>query len=289
MKELHALVDFENVQPTFEELATLAPGCTDVWLFHGPHQARQAQQLAADHSGVTLVPRSGKGPNALDFHLAFYLGYVAARHPAAHFVVVANDRGYDPVIAHARMLKFTVKRVGRKAKPPITVKSAAKTAAKSAAMSVAPTAAKKPARAAKAAPAKKAATAKALASVKKAPAKKTQTKQAPAKKAANPKTPAPKVPAQSQAAVPAESKDFIRIKNGLAKMGDKAPHKLQAFLRHIGALLGKGSTAEQIDGVVQKLEKSGLVRIAGIWFCTVKARLTILLIAASAIIEWPKD
>jgi hypothetical protein len=42
---------------------------------------------------VTLVPRSGQGPNALDFHLSFYLGYVAARHPDAVLVVVANDRG----------------------------------------------------------------------------------------------------------------------------------------------------------------------------------------------------
>ena len=130
MKELHALVDFENVQPTLEELTKLAPGVTDVWLFHGPHQAKQARQLAAAHSGVTLVPRSGKGPNALDFHLTFYLGYLVARHPAAQFVVVANDRGYDPMIAHARMLKFTVKRAGHKAKPALTVKPAAKPAAR---------------------------------------------------------------------------------------------------------------------------------------------------------------
>lgn len=122
MKELHALVDYENVQPTLEELASLAPGFTNVWLFHGPHQVKQAQQLAAAHSGVTLVPGSSKGPNALDFHLTFYLGYVAARHPDAHLVVVANDKGYDPMIAHARMLKFTVKRVGHKAKPPAALK-----------------------------------------------------------------------------------------------------------------------------------------------------------------------
>ncbi len=102
-------MDFENVQPTLEELAKLAPGFTDLWLFHGPHQAKQVQQMAAAHRGVTLVPRSGKGPNALDFHLSFYLGYVAAKHPDPHLVVVANDRGYDPMIAHARILKFTVR------------------------------------------------------------------------------------------------------------------------------------------------------------------------------------
>lgn len=97
MKELHALVDFENVQPSLEALAKLAPGFTDVWLFHGPHQAKQAQAFAASHARVTLVPRSGQGPNALDFHVAFYLGYVAAKHPDTELVVVANDCGYDPM------------------------------------------------------------------------------------------------------------------------------------------------------------------------------------------------
>jgi hypothetical protein len=97
MKELHALVDFENVQPSLEALAKLAPGFTDVWLFHGPHQAKQAQAFAASHARVTLVPRSGQGPNALDFHVAFYLGYVASKHPDAELVVVANDLGYDPM------------------------------------------------------------------------------------------------------------------------------------------------------------------------------------------------
>lgn len=42
MKELHALVDFQNAQPTLEVLAKLAPGFTDVWLFQGPHQAKWA-------------------------------------------------------------------------------------------------------------------------------------------------------------------------------------------------------------------------------------------------------
>jgi hypothetical protein len=87
MKDLHALVDYENVQPSLEALAKLAPGFTDVWLFHGPHQAKQAQAFAASHERVTLVPRSGQGPNALDVHVAFYLGYVAAKHPDAELVV----------------------------------------------------------------------------------------------------------------------------------------------------------------------------------------------------------
>ena len=92
MKEQHVLLDFENVQPSLDALTKLVPGFTDVWLFHDPHQAKQAQAFAASHERVTLVPRSGQGPNALDFHLSFYLGYVAAKHPDAELVVVANDQ-----------------------------------------------------------------------------------------------------------------------------------------------------------------------------------------------------
>jgi len=55
MKELHALVDFENVQPSLDALAKLAPGFTDVWLFHGPHQAKRAQV----YGEVLLNPNPG--------------------------------------------------------------------------------------------------------------------------------------------------------------------------------------------------------------------------------------
>ena len=92
------LVDYENVHPTIEELLKLAPKLTDVWLFHGPGQIKRAEQLKAAHERVTLVPHSGKGKNALDFHLSFYLGYVAAKHPEAQLMVVANDKGYDSMI-----------------------------------------------------------------------------------------------------------------------------------------------------------------------------------------------
>lgn len=279
MKELHALVDFENVHPSLEELAKLAPGFTDVWLFHGPHQAKQAQQLAANHERVTLVSHSGKGKNALDFHLSFYLGYVVAKHPAANLVVVANDKGYDSMIGHTNVLGFTAKRVGFKAKKAPAVKKATPAkqppAAKAVAKKVAPLA--KPALAKKAAamnapvPAKKVPAKKAA--VKQAPAKKARAKKAPAAKAvagsAPAKKPAAKVPTPAKnAARPkplgtTKAKELDRIRKGLAKMGDKRPHKLKSFLRHVESMLGKGSTPAAVDAVVQKLEQEKLVRIAG--------------------------
>ena len=135
MKEQHVLVDYENVQPTIDELLKLAPKLTDVWLFHGPNQIKRAEQLKAAHERVTLVPHSGKGKNALDFHLSFYLGYVAAKHPEATLLVVANDKGYDSMLAHAKLLGFTATRIGFKAKAPAAKKVAPvkKAAAKKAA------------------------------------------------------------------------------------------------------------------------------------------------------------
>lgn len=252
MAELHALLDFENIQPTLAELNDLVPGFTDVWLFHSLQQLKSAEKIASLHTAVTLVPSSGKGPNALDFHLTFYLGYVAAKHPEARMVVVSNDKDYDPMIKHAQILGFAVERVGRTALP----RKAAK-----------PFTPKKAVPAVKAAPTKKAAPPKPPVA-KKVAAKKGAAKKAPAKKvaakqAATPKSPATKTASQPKAAASSDAKKLIRIKNGLVKMGNKAPHKLKSFQRHVGALLGKDATAEEIDAMVKKLEKSNAVRIAG--------------------------
>lgn len=71
-------------------------------MFHGPHQ-RLVQHRFAGHGGhVTTVPMSKTGRNALDFHLTFYLGYIASRNPAASLINVANDRGYPHVLCEAQ-------------------------------------------------------------------------------------------------------------------------------------------------------------------------------------------
>lgn len=272
MGELHVLLDYENVQPSLEGLAKLVPGFTDVWLFHGPHQARQAQAFAGSNERVTLVPRSGQGANALDFHLSFYLGYVAAKHPDAQLVVVANDTGYDPMLAHARMLEFRARRVGYKApaaKKAVAVKPVAPAAPPLAAKkAVAKKAVAKKAVAKQAAP-KPVAPPKAVAAKKTPAAKKAPpAKKAVAKKAVAPKPAKAVLPAKptQPAPVPAvnpEAKALARIQKGLVKMGSKAPHKVKPFLRHVGALLGHGSTAEQIDAMVARLVAAGAVTLSG--------------------------
>lgn len=70
----HVLLDYENVQPTEDELRTLVPDASQVWVFHGPHQRQVKQRFASFGTNVTAVPISKTGKNALDFHLSFYVG-----------------------------------------------------------------------------------------------------------------------------------------------------------------------------------------------------------------------
>lgn len=119
---VHLLVDWENVQPKGEELRQLEPQGTDVWLFHGPQQKVDAagHKQAYVPERVTLIPRSGAGRNALDFQLAYYVGYISARQPHGTFVIVSNDQGYESMLAHARELGFAARRCEfRRLSPPV--------------------------------------------------------------------------------------------------------------------------------------------------------------------------
>jgi NTP pyrophosphatase (non-canonical NTP hydrolase) len=109
---VHLLVDWENVQPKGSELKALEPEGTDVWLFHGPHQKVDTSGHASVYGDqqVTLIPRTGAGRNALDFQLAYYVGYISARQPEGTFVIVSNDQGYESMLAHARELGFDARR-----------------------------------------------------------------------------------------------------------------------------------------------------------------------------------
>lgn len=297
MSELHVLVDFENVQPTMDELVKLAPELKDVWLFHGPSLAKRAAKVKGDDARVTLVPHSGRGKNALDFHLTFYLGYLAARRVGPRLLVVANDQGYDSMLDHAKSLGIEASRVGFKVKEKPAAKKVA--AAKKAASVEKPAAAPVPAKkaAAKKAPAKKVAAkapapvapAKKKAIAKKAAAKKAAAKQAPAKAVPPKKTAAKKAalreaPAQkpavvssapaakpaSKAAVPkvpakAASADKVlaRAKAALSKMGKNRPIKLSKLLRHLTSIVGQGATLEQADALSRQLEEAKVIQVEG--------------------------
>ena len=106
------LIDFENVQP--RNLEILASHPFKVFVFVGANQTKvpidladAMQQLGKEASYVKIA---GSGRNALDFHIAYYLGELASKDPQGHFHVITRDTGFDPLIKHLRSKGIRVQR-----------------------------------------------------------------------------------------------------------------------------------------------------------------------------------
>jgi len=254
----HVLIDYENVQPTDEELRALAPDARYVWVFHGPHQRDVQQRFASFGDDVTAVPISRAGKNALDFHLSFYMGYIASSKPAPRMVVVSNDKGYEPMLEHAKAMGFEVLRLSHGKTNAVAKKTATKqtpvkrTAAKKAATAAA--AKKKPAK--KAAPTKKVA-------AKKTPAPPAAKKSPATKKTATAKTTAPPKPSASKSATasPDSAATIKKLTDSLRKMADKRPTKPKSLWRSLKSFLGIGATEEAIEAALGKLIADGVVKV----------------------------
>jgi hypothetical protein len=106
------LVDLENV-PTID-LSRMPPDAR-IKIFYGMTQKKLPAELVAQ--AQPLGPRlewiriSGQGPNALDFHIAFYLGQELAGRPNCECAIVSRDTGFDPLIRHLLALGRTCRRV----------------------------------------------------------------------------------------------------------------------------------------------------------------------------------
>ncbi|MBM4164280.1 MAG: hypothetical protein FJ222_07555 [Lentisphaerae bacterium] len=108
MRTNYVLIDFENVQP--ESLVGLQQDHFKVLVFVGANQTKVpfevAQAMQAMGGKAEYIKIAGNGSNALDFHIAFYIGQLAAADPAAFFHIISKDTGYDPLIAHLKAKKI---------------------------------------------------------------------------------------------------------------------------------------------------------------------------------------
>ena len=109
----YVLVDFENVQPKNLELLGEHP--FTVLVFIGVNQAKLPRHFAIAlqklGEAAEYVEIEGSGPNALDFHIAYYIGELVGDNPKAKFYVVSKDKGFDPLIRHLKRKKIVVARV----------------------------------------------------------------------------------------------------------------------------------------------------------------------------------
>lgn len=98
------LIDFESVQPP--SLAALAPDLFQVKVFVGATQSKlpfdvvAAIQQMGDRAEYIKI--SGAGRNALDFHIAYYIGRIAEQEPGTFFHIISHDTGFDPLIQHLK-------------------------------------------------------------------------------------------------------------------------------------------------------------------------------------------
>ena len=103
----YVLVDFENVQPKNLELLKEHP--FRVLVFIGSNQAKLPRHVVVPMQALgekaQYVEIAGSGPNALDFHIAYYIGELATREPDAHFHIVSRDKGFDPLILYLKNRK----------------------------------------------------------------------------------------------------------------------------------------------------------------------------------------
>lgn len=106
-------IDYENV--TQVRLSSLQQPNLKIFIFVGCSQVkipfelvREAHQLGAS---VEWIGVEGTGPNALDFHIVFYLGQISLRSPTSNYVILSRDRGFDPLIQHLTKLGISCRRI----------------------------------------------------------------------------------------------------------------------------------------------------------------------------------
>lgn len=112
MKTNYVLVDYENVQ--IKSLALLKDEHFHVRVFLGPNNTKLpvelviAMQELGERAEYIILETSGR--NALDFHIAYYLGALAAKDSLGFFHIISRDTGFDPLIQHLKKTKILAAR-----------------------------------------------------------------------------------------------------------------------------------------------------------------------------------
>ena len=125
----YVLIDYESVQPN--QLELLNRDGFVAYVFVGKAQTRLSFETVAAIQDLgeraKYIKISGAGPNALDFHIAFYIRQIGATDPDAFFHIISKDKGFDPLIEHLRERKVFSVRSETIGEIPIIRASTAKT------------------------------------------------------------------------------------------------------------------------------------------------------------------
>ena len=112
MRINYVLIDYENVQP--ESLAELDEDHFKIMVFVGASQTKLSFEFASAMqrfgSRAEYIKIVSNGSNALDFHIAYYIGSISNQDPTGCFHIISKDTGFDPLIQHLKTKKIPVVR-----------------------------------------------------------------------------------------------------------------------------------------------------------------------------------
>ncbi len=121
MEVNYVLIDLENVQPKNLELLSKHP--FKIYVFVGANQTKVSFDLASAMqilgANAQYIKISGNGPNALDFHIACYIGELATNDPKAYFHIISKDKGFDPLVVHLKTRGVRIQRSNDLAEIPV--------------------------------------------------------------------------------------------------------------------------------------------------------------------------
>ena len=229
------LVDFENVQPG--NMGLLKGGPFKIKVFLGASQAKisleMAQALQTFGDDAEYIQVVGSGKDALDFHIAYYIGKLAAENPGAAFSIISKDTGFDPLVKHLKLKHVECRRSASIADIP-HIKSAAPAKASSQA------------------------------------APKPVTPKPAAPKPVTPKPAAPKAtaaPAKStprQVARPTVDPSLVnQVLDNLDKRRQARPATIKTLRSTIASLLKPVPSEAAVDALVAELSRLGKITVTG--------------------------
>lgn len=112
-----------------------------VLVFVGATQTKVSYEVASALQEMgekaEYIKISGSGNNALDFHIAYYIGKIAAVEPDSYFHIISKDTGFDPLIQHLKSKKMHASRSKTIADIPLIKISNSKSASERAAAVIA--------------------------------------------------------------------------------------------------------------------------------------------------------
>jgi hypothetical protein len=110
--EEYLYIDYENVQDVKVDVIKKT---TKVKIILGNDQTKIPVELVTKTQPfgemVEWIQVSGKGRNALDFFIVFYLSKDAVLDKGKSFIIYSKDTGFDPLISHLKKTGVDAKRI----------------------------------------------------------------------------------------------------------------------------------------------------------------------------------